>query len=237
MLRMPYQKVNKIPVTFPDIISRSRDWNIIEILLYTIFYYFYNESIEIKNQHNPYRCKVELLPLLADYYRYSFTDVEDIDLEREIIANVPQLHHYKGTSTGIDNALALAKVNKENKVRIPWHYDKDKNEITVILFTNLEVYKLQELLKLVVPLGTKVVIKPGYYKNVQEEIQMHSYTEYNKNVKPDNYYAITQGERNTEFISGFYRDYVKEQKGYGNPEQDDYSTRAGTASIMSDEEN
>ena len=82
-----------INITFPAVMSKSRDYDAIEVLLQSVFNYFYTESIESKNVHNPYRCDVDLLPLLADFYRYSYTDVMDVDKEREIIASVPNLHH------------------------------------------------------------------------------------------------------------------------------------------------
>lgn len=225
MIRIPYQKQLKIPVTFPAVLSKSRDYNAIEILMYTIYYYFYNESVESKNVHNPHRVRNDLLPMLADFYRYQFTDVENINLERDIIATVPELHHNKGTVTGIDNALELSKVDKSNEIRIPWFYEKDTNIITVILDKSTKVYKIRELLKLVVPLGTKVIIKPGYFIQAHDEIQMHSWTQINVGpidpskqwyVQPNNYWHCVWDPDQQ-----LYHTYVDEQWALGNPNNHD----------------
>lgn len=227
MLRMPYNKGKSlnIPITFPTPLSKTRDYNAIEILFYTIFYYFYYRSVESKNIHNPHRCNVELLPMLADYYRYSFTDVENIELEREIIETVPMLHHYKGCVIGIDNALELSKVDKTNEIRIPWFYDRESNIITVVLGKNVKVYKIRELLKLVVPLGVKIIIKPGYFVQASEEIKMHSWTEINCGpidpekqyyVQPNNFWHTTWDP-----VELKYHTYVDTQWAGGDPNNHD----------------
>lgn len=175
MIRMPYLKKLNVPVTFPAVLSKSRDWNAIEILLQSVFNYFYTQSVESKNVHNPYRCDVDLLPILADYYRYSYTDVDDVEKEREIIATVPELHHNKGTKVGIDNALALSLIDKNSGITIPWFYDRETNIVTVIIFSGMQTYKMLELLKLVIPLGTRVICKPGFLVRSSEEIKLHSW--------------------------------------------------------------
>lgn len=191
MIRIPGQKLNT-PMTFPAVMSKSRDWNAIEVLFVTIFNYFYTLSVESRNVHNPKRCRVELLPMLADYYRYSYTDVKDIELERDIIATVPELHHNKGTVIGINNALALSKIDKSNSLAIPWFYTKETNTITVIIFDGLKTYKILELLALVVPLGTKIIFKPGFSVKASEEIDMHSWTEVNFGpLEPDKQWYVT----------------------------------------------
>lgn len=222
---MPYQKQLKVPVTFPAVLSKSRDYDLIEYLLYTIFNYFYTQSVESKNVHNPYRCNAELLPMLADFYRYSFTDVENIDLERDIMATVPNLHKNKGSKTGIDNALELSKVDKTNYFKIPWFYNKETNMIIVILAKDMETYKILELLKLVVPLGTKVVIKPGFFVKAVEEIQMHSWTKINYGpldpnkqyyVEPNNFWYTEWNEEKQ-----LYSTYVDTQWALGDPNNHD----------------
>lgn len=246
MIRMPYQKQLKVPVTFPAVLSKSRDYNSIEILLYTIFNYFYTQSVESKNIHNPYRCSAELLPMLADYYRYSYTDVENIELERDIIATVPNLHHYKGTKVGIDNALELSKVDKTNYIKIPWFYTRETNIVTVILAKDMKVYKLLELLKLVLPLGTKVSIKPGFFVEAIEEIQMHSWTQINYGpLDPDKQYYI---EPNNFWLTKWdeetqkYSTYVDTQWALGDPNNhdphglgQDGATRIGGAEVAGNE--
>lgn len=192
MIRMPYQKQLKVPITFPAILSKSRDYNSIELLLYTVFNYFYELSEESKNIHNPKRCDVDLLPLLADYYRYQYTDVKDINLERQIISAVPELHHNKATTIGIDNALALSKVDKSSNISIPWFYDSDTNTVSVVIFKGLKTYKLLDLLKLVLPLGTKVLLKSGQLIQSSEEIKLHSWTEVNYGpLKPNKQWYVT----------------------------------------------
>lgn len=241
MLRMPYQKQLKVPVTFPAVLSKSRDYRAIEYLLYTLFYFFYTESVESKNVHNPYRCKADLLPMLADFYRYSYTDVKDVQMERDIIATVPQLHHYKGTKTGIENALELSKIDKTNEIKIPWFYQRETNIITVILSKDVKVYKILELLKLVVPIGTKVIIKPGYFVQSSEEIQMHSWTEYH--VGPldpkKQYYVVKNNYWHTVWDpeKQLYHTYVDEQYAMSNPELnfEEASTRIGDAEVAGNE--
>lgn len=222
MIRMPYQKNLKVPVTFPAVLSKSRDYNcVVEYLFYTIFEYFYTQSVESKNVHNPQRCSIELLPLLADYYRYSYTNVKDIDLERDIISTIPELLHNKGTKVGIDNALELSKIDKKSEISIPWFYEKETNKITVILAKNVKTYKLQELLKLVVPIGTKIVIKPGYFVEAVEEIQMHSWThiECGPLTPEKQYYVAPNNFWRTEWDSDkqLYHTYVDEQWALSNP--------------------
>lgn len=221
MIRMPYQKQLKVPITFPAVMSKSRDYNAIEYLLQTIFNYFYDESVESKNIHNPHRTKVELLPMLADYYRYQYTDVENVELERDIIATVPELHHNKGTVQGIDNALELSKVDKESEIRIPWFYQRETNTITVVLGKGIKVYKIRELLLLVVPLGTKVIIKPGYFIHASEEVQMHSWVEINVGpidadkqwyVQPNNVWRTSWDP-----VKQLYHTYVDSQWAGGDP--------------------
>lgn len=239
MLRMPYKKQLELPITFPNVLSKSRDYNMIEILLYTIFYYFYTQSKESRNIHNPHRCNADLLPMLADYYRYQLTDVESLELERDIMATVPQLHHYKGCVTGIDNALELSKVDKTSEIKIPWFYDKDSNQITVVLSKNVKTYKLQELLKLVVPIGTKIAIKPGYFVQASDEIKMHSWTEINFGLLDPNkqYYVVPNNYWHTSWDpeKQLYHTYVDEQWAMSNPEYtyDKASTRIGNAEVAS----
>lgn len=225
MIRMPYQKQLKLPITFPAVLSKSRDYNAIEVLLYTIFYYFYTESVESKNLHNPQRCRAELLPMLADMYRYQYTDVDNIDLEREIMATVPELHHNKGCVTGIDNALALCKVDKTAEFRIPWFYLREDNTIIIIMSKEMKTYKMMELLKLVVPLGTKIIIKPGYFVNAKEEIKMHSWTAINAGplqpekqyyVQPNNFWKSEWNE-----LEQCYTLYVDEQWALSDPTNKD----------------
>lgn len=242
MIRMPYQKQLKVPVTFPAVLSKSRDYNcVVEYLLYTIFNYFYTQSVESKNIHNPFRCSTELLPMLAEYYRYQYTNVEDIALEREIIATISELHHNKGCVIGIDNALELSKVDKTSEIRIPWFYQKDENIITVILSKNTKTYKLQELLKLVVPIGTKIVIKPGYFVESIEEIRMHSWTHIScGKLDPDKQYYVTPNNYwKTEWDPDkqLYSTYIDEQWALSNPNnqnpQDNNKTRTGATRIGS----
>lgn len=220
MIRFPGNQ-NKTPVTFPAVMSKSRDWNMVENLLTVVFNYFYILSSEIRNCHNPKRCDVNLLPLLAEYYRYQYTDVESVALEREIIGSVPVLHHEKGTVTGIENALALSKVNKTDDITIPWFYVKETNQVIVILFDGLKTYKLRELLSLVVPLGTRIVMKPGHSIKASEEVKMHSWTEincgeldYNKQyyVQPNNYWHVVWDEDKE-----LYHTYIDAQWALGNP--------------------
>lgn len=246
MIRMPYQRQLVVPVTFPAVLSKSREYNSVEILLYTIFNYFYTQSVESKNIHNPYRCSAELLPMLADFYRYSYTDVENIEKERDIIATVPQLHHYKGSKTGIDNALELSKLDKTNYFKIPWFYDRKTNLVTVVLAKNMKVYKIIELLKLVLPLGTKVAIKPGFFVESVEEIQMHSWTLINYGsldpekqyyVQPNNFWLTEWDETKQK-----YSTYVDTQWALGDPNNHDPhglgkdgATRVGGAEVASNE--
>lgn len=247
MIRMPYQKKLKLPITFPAVLSKSRDYNAIEILLYSVFYYFYTLSVEGKNVHNPYRCSADLLPMLADYYRYSFTNVENVDKEREIIATVPELHHNKGTSPGIDNALELSKLDKTNYFKIPWFYDKESNIITVILSKNIKTYKVLELLNLVVPLGVKIIFKPGYFIQAIEEIKMHSWTQINYGDLDPNkqYYVQPNNFWHTEWdeTKQAYSTYVDEQWALGNPNNHDPqglgkdgATRIGGTEVAGNEE-
>ena len=237
MLRMPYQKQLKVPVTFPAVLSKSRDYNLIEILCYTIFNYFYTLSKESKNIHNPYRCSTDLLPLLADYYRYQYTDVESVELEREIIATVPELHHNKGCTVGIDNALALSKVDKTNEIRIPWFYDKMTNTVYVVLSSNIKTYKLNELLKLVVPIGTKVIINAGYFVESADEVNLHSWTEVNAGpLSQDKQYCIVPNKYwNTVWNKDTqkYSVYVDEQGSLGNPNNtlEKASSRIGNTEV------
>lgn len=242
MIRMPYQKQLKVPITLPAILSKSRDYNtVVEYLMHTIFNFFYTESVESKNIHNPHRCKAELLPMLADYYRYSYTDVENIELERDIIATVPELHHNKGSVTGINNALELSKVDKTSEIRIPWFYQRETNTIIVVLAKNVQVYKIRELLKLVVPLGTKVIIKPGYFVQAAEEVQMHSWTEYH--VGPldpkKQYYVVKNNYWHTVWNpeEQLYHTYIDEQWARSNPELsfEEASTRIGDAEVAGNE--
>lgn len=225
MIRMPYQKKLKVPVTFPLPLSRSRDYNAIEELFYTIFNFFYDESYESKNIHNPYRCKADLLPMLADFYRYSYTGVKSVEMERDIIATVPLLHHYKGCSQGIDNALELSKVDKTSQIRIPWFYQKEENRVIVVLGRDIQVYKILELLKLVLPLGTKVVIKPGYFVHAVDEVQMHSWTEFTCGpltpdkqyyIQPNNFWYTTWDPEEM-----LYHTYVDTQWALGDPTNHD----------------
>lgn len=241
MLRMPYQKQLKIPVTFPAVLSKSRDYNMIEYLFFTIFYYFYYESVESKNIHNPHRCRSDLLPLLADYYRYEYSDVKSIDMERDIIATVPELHHNKGCKVGIDNALELSKVDKTSEIKIPWFYEKETNTITVILSSTVKTYKIMELLKLVVPLGTKIVIRPGYFIQSSEEIKLHSWTEINCGpLDPKKqYYVVKNNYWHTTWDpeTQLYHVYIDEQWAMSNPELtlDEASTRTGNAEVAANE--
>lgn len=244
MIKLPYQKKLNIPLTFPTPLSYSRDYNAIETLLYTIFNYFYTESVESKNIHNPRRCDNELLPMLADYYRYSYTDVENIELEREIIATVPELHHNKGCKVGIDNALELSKVNKSSEIKLPWFYNKENNVIIVILFKNVKCYKLKELLRLVVPLGTKVIYKSGVLVQSEEEIKLHSWTEYNSGLLDDNKQHYVQKNNFWSTIwdedKQQYSTYVDTQWELSNPNNkdpqgkgEDGATRVGNSEIAS----
>lgn len=195
MIRIPGQKLNT-PMTFPAVLSKSRDYNAIEMLFVTIFNYFYTLSVESKNVHNPKRCNAQLLPLLADYFRYEYTNVESIDAEREIIGTVSELHHNKGTAVGVNNALALSKVDKTDGVSIPWFYDKETNQVTVIVFDGLKTYKMLELLALVIPLGTKLVLKPGHNIKASEEVQFHSWVEVNFGpLNPTKQWYITENNK------------------------------------------
>ena len=224
MLRVPGQDVYT-PITFPAVLSKSRDYDAIELLFVTIFNYFYVLSYESKNVHNPKRCKTELLPLLAEYYRYQYTDVKDISMEREIIGTIPELHHNKGTTTGIENALALSKIDKTDSTTIPWFYTRETNTVTVIVFNGLETYKMYDLLKLVVPLGTKIILEPGFFVHSSEEIKMHSWTEINHGpLSPDKQYYVqpnnfwhTTWDPNEQL----YHTYVDTQRELGNPNNND----------------
>lgn len=224
MIRMPYQKQLKVPVTFPAVLSKSRDYNcVVEYLCYTIFNYFYTQSVESKNIHNPHRCNVKLLPMLADYYRYSYTDVENIELERDIISTIPELAHNKGSVIGINNALELSKVDKTSEVTIPWFYQKETNLITVILPEDIKTYKMYELLKLVVPIGTKVIFKTGHFVKSSEEIQMHSWTEINVGeLNPDKQYYVTKNNvwhTTWDPETQKYSVYIDEQWALSNPNE------------------
>lgn len=225
MIRMPYQKQLKLPITFPAVLSKSRDYNSIEILLYTIFYYFYTESVESKNIHNSHRTKLDLLPMLADMYRYEYTNVKDIAIERDIMSTVSELHHNKGTVIGIDNALALCKKDRTADYRIPWFYLREDNTIIVIMSKDMKTYKMQELLKLVVPLGTKVIIKPGYFIEAKEEIKMHSWTAVNHGeLDPNKAYYVTKNNywrTSWDPIKECYTTYVDAQWELSNPENKD----------------
>ena len=66
MIRIPGQKLNT-PLTFPAVLSKSRDYDFIEILLASIINFFYVQAEESKKLHNPHRCEEDLLPILADY--------------------------------------------------------------------------------------------------------------------------------------------------------------------------
>lgn len=215
MIRIPGQKLNT-PVTFPAVLSKSRDYNAIEVLFQTIFNYFYSLSVESKNTHNPKRCRAELLPLLSDFYRYEYTEVKDIDFERKIIPTIPELHHNKGTVIGVDNALSLCIKNKTDNLSIPWFYDETTNIVTVIVFNGVKTYKMFELLKLVVPLGTKIVFKPGTRILSSEEIKMHSWTEINYGpLDPDKQWYVT---KNNVWLTEWdpdkqlYHTYVDEER-------------------------
>lgn len=195
MIRIPGQELNT-PMTFPAVLSKSRDYNAIELLFVTLFNYFYTLSVESKNVHNPKRCSAQLLPLLADYFRYEYTNVESIDAEREIIGTVSELHHNKGTATGVNNALALSKVDKTDGVSIPWFYDEETNQVTVIVFDGLKTYKMLELLALVIPLGTKLVLKPGHSIKASEEVQFHSWVEVNFGpLDPTKQWYVTENNK------------------------------------------
>lgn len=224
MIRMPYQKQLELPITFPAVLSKS-DYRSIEYLLYTIFYYFYTESVESKNLHNPQRCKADLLPMLADMYRYQYTDVKDITLERNIMSTIPELHHNRGTVIGIDNALALCKIDKTLDFRIPWFYQREENIITVIVSEDMKTYKMMELLKLVIPLGTKIILKPGYFVNAKEEIKMHSWTAVQHGeLDPNKAYYVTKNNYwRTEWdpTKECYTTYVDAQWELSNPENKD----------------
>ena len=216
MIRIPGYDRLYVPVTFPAVLSKSRDYNAIELLLFTLFNYFYLKSYESRNIHNPKRCDANLLPLLAQFYRYEYTNVKNVDMEREIIATVPELHHNKGTSVGIDNALSLSKINKiDNNVSIPWFYDKENNLIVVIVFDGLETYKMLELLALVVPLGTKISLRPGHSIKASEEVQFHSWVEVNYgSLDPDKQWYVTPNNYwKTEWDpkDQLYHTYVDEQ--------------------------
>lgn len=232
MLRIPGQKLNT-PCTFPAVMSKSRDYNLIEILFQTLANYFYILSYESKNIHNPKRCPTSFLPLLADYYRYQYTDVENIELERQIISAIPELHHNKGTVKGIENALALSKVDKDKYNTIPWFYDKSTNTVTVIITKGMKTYKMYELLKLVLPLGTKLVFQPGFSFKSSEELKMHSWTEVNVGLlDPDKQWYVTKNNTwKTEWDpeEKLYHTYVDEQAHYdvsrvGNIEVADYNS-------------
>lgn len=212
MIRIPGNKLNT-PTTFPSVMSKSRDYNSIDILFQTLFSYFYTRSLESKNVHNPLRCDVNLLPMLADYFRYEYTDTQNIELERQIIAAVPYLHHYKGTATGIQNALNLSKVDKSTSVNVPWYYNND-NTITVLLYDNVETYKLMKLLKLVLPLGTKVIFRVGFGINASEEIQLATSAEINPYGVEDNQnkvWNVTPNETGKDINADTYSEYVSEQ--------------------------
>ena len=131
MLRVPGYNKLTVPITFPIPLTKSRDYNAINLLFVTIFNYFYVLAKESKNIHNPKRCNVNLLPLLAQFYRYEYTDVKNVAFEREIIGTVPNLHHWKGTETGVNNALALSKIDKTDGMSIPWFYDPESNIVVV----------------------------------------------------------------------------------------------------------
>lgn len=70
MIRVPGHKQLNVPITFPAVLSKSRDYDAIEMLFVTLFNYFYILSKESKNVHNSHRCRADLLPLLAQFYRY-----------------------------------------------------------------------------------------------------------------------------------------------------------------------
>nr|CAI9751278.1 hypothetical protein DGKKSRWO_DGKKSRWO_CDS_0018 [uncultured phage]CAI9752132.1 hypothetical protein CVNMHQAP_CVNMHQAP_CDS_0018 [uncultured phage] len=245
MIRVPGQKLNA-PVTFPAVLSKSRDYNAIELLLQTLFNYFYVLSEESRNIHNPRRCNVNLLPLLAQYYRYEYTDVQSVAMEREIMASVPELHHNKGTVIGVDNALALSKIDKENEVSIPWFYTKETNTITVIALDNIKTYKMLELLNLVIPLGTKVVLKPGFFVKSSEEVRMHSWTEINVGaLSPDKQYYIQPNNfwhTTWDQDKQLYHTYVDTQWALGDPTNTDPqglgkngATRVGGTEVASND--
>lgn len=223
MIRMPYQAKEplQIPMTFPLPLSRSRDYNGVELLLYTVFLYFYACAKESKNMHNPMRCPTMLLPALAEYYRYAYKDVKDVQMEREIIASTPLLHHEKGTATGVESALSLCKVNQTEDMTIPWFYQRETNTIFVIVGRKTRTYKMLELLRLVVPLGTKIIFKPGHFIHATEEVKMHSWAQVNHGpldphkqyyVQPNNYWH-TVWDPNAQL----YRTYLDEQWALGNP--------------------
>lgn len=232
MLRIPGQELHT-PLTFPAVLSKSRDYNAFEILLASIFNFFYIEAVESKNCHNPKRCPVQLLPMLADYYRYEYTDVQDVDMERQIIGMIPNLHHEKGLAVGIDNALMLSKIDKTDSISIPWFYTPETNTVTVIVFNGLQTYKMYELLKLVIPLGTKVIFKPGVSIKASEEVQLHSWTEINFGyLDPDKQWCVTE---NNKFMTKWnpedqlYHTYVDTQAHLdaartGNIEVTDYNS-------------
>lgn len=246
MIRLPDKSKLKVPITFPAVMSKSRDYDAIDLLFQNVFNYFYVLSKESKNIHNPKRCRVNLLPLLSEYYRYEYKDVKDIDMEREIIATVPELHHNKGTSVGIDNALALSRYDKTSGITIPWFYTKGTNTVTVISFKGLKTYKMLELLKLVIPLGTKVIIKPGFFVKASEELKMHSWTEINHGlldpdkqyyVQPNNFWHTTWDPEKE-----LYHTYVDAQRELGNPNNHDPqnlgkdgATRVGGTEIAGNE--
>lgn len=232
MIRIPGQELHT-PLTFPAVLSKSRDYDVIEILLASVFNFFYIQAEESKNCHNPHRCEVDLLPMLADYYRYEYTDVQSVEMERDIIASVPNLHHEKGTATGVNNALMLSKVDKTDSVSIPWFYTPETNTVTVIVFNGLQTYKMYELLKLVIPLGTKVIFKPGVSIKASEEVQLHSWTEINFGyLDPDKQWCVTE---NNKFMTKWnpedqlYHTYVDTQAHLdvartGNIEVTDYNS-------------
>ena len=225
MLRIPGEKRLKVPRTFPAVLSKSRDWDAIEMLVATLFNYFYTLSVESRNVHNPQRCFANVLPLLADFYRYEYTNVKNINMEREIMGSIPSLHHNKGCVIGIDNALALSKIDKTDGIQIPWFYIKEENTVTVIVFDGLQTYKMFELLQLVVPLGVKTVFKPGFFIKASEEIKLHSWTEINVGpldpekqhyVAPNNvWYTKWDPEKQ------LYHTYVDTQRELGNPNNKD----------------
>lgn len=199
MLKVPGYDRLTVPITFPIPLTKSRDYNAINLLFVTIFNYFYVLAKESKNIHNPKRCNANLLPLLAQFYRYEYTDVKDVAFEREIIGTVPNLHHWKGTETGVNNALALSKVDKTDGVTIPWFYDPENNIVVVIVFDGMETYKMLELLALVIPLGTKIALRPGHSIKASEEVKFHSWVEINFHtidpktawyITPNNYWKV-----------------------------------------------
>lgn len=238
MLRLPGQKLNT-SCTFPAVMSKSRDYNLIEILLQNLANYFYVLSYESKNIHNPKRCNASLLSLLSDYYRYQYTDVKDIKMERKIIPVIPELHHNKGTTKGIENALALSKVDNDRYDTIPWFYDRKTNIVTIIVKQGLKTYKMYELLKLVLPLGTKVIFKPGFSFKSSEEIKLHSWVEVNfGDLDPDKQWYVTENNVwKTEWDPDekLYHTYVDEQVHYDVSRVGNIET-AKTSTVVEEEE-